>query len=254
MSSLVDTLAARCVMTKEAMSGANLDDPKLREMRLNFDQSVARETNLRNHAKRLRELAKSESASEPSGIVPTVVESTGRLLPVPRSISETLIRAPIIGAGALAGRHLFRSQTDSRLKAMARSLTSGKVPSFKQLSRPELNKDNYSLGMRGVVGGLAGAAAGSVISGIPYAISHAVKKVMGGESSFDSSGHANKAEQQAQREFALRNKILGSLPSTKIEKLPASEVAHDRGLTETELKAASVAGLVYSKIQEQADA
>lgn len=260
MGNLVDELALRCVLTKEAMSAdGSIDDVKVRRMREEFDRSMARETALRHHVHRLQRLAKSESANEPTGIGATLGESASRLLPIPRSMLE-MWRLPVIGATALAGRHLFRSHTDPELWSMAKSPIQSMKDYQSHWSKPELPSQTipmkpargnrpeipevkgYSLGMRGLVGGLAGAAVGSAITGIPHAIAHLIKKRSGGEAAWDTSSHIANAESEAAREAMKREKILANMPVKKIEKTPASDRVDELK------KAAQVVSLIRHKV------
>jgi hypothetical protein len=208
MNDLADTLAARCVLTKEAMTDADVgQDPEMRRLRNLFDQSVSREQTLRRHAARMHSMAQSASQREPNEPGDIIGESAARLLPIPRSLGEAAIRAPIVGASALIGRQLMRSHS----KADLGRLFSGRG-SFRW-DRPDLPARKHNLPIRGLVGGLAGAAVGSVATGIPMAIMHAIKKLHGGESAWESRGVAENAQQQAEAEQAKREELLNQIKS-----------------------------------------
>jgi len=216
MNDLVDTLAARCILTKEAMADTDVgQDPEMRRLRNLFDQSVAREQVLRRHAQRLHGMAESASQNEPNDAGDVIGESASRLLPFPRSIPEAAVRLPIVGATALAGRQLMRSNTGDELKRMF----SGKGKF--RWDRPDLSGKKFNLPIRGLVGGLAGAAVGSVASGIPMAIMHAIKKMQGGETAWNTRGTATDTQQQAEAEQAKREELLTQIKA-RIPK-PAAE-------------------------------
>jgi hypothetical protein len=206
MNDLVDTLAVRCVLTKEAMTGVGVDqDPETRRLRNLFDQSVAREQALRRHAQRMHDMAQSASQSEPNEVGDIIGESAARLLPIPRSLGEAAIRTPIVGASALAGKQLMQTHTNSDLKR----LFSGRG-SFKW-DRPNLSGKKTNLPIRGLVGGLAGAAIGSVATGIPMAIMHAIKKMQGGETAYDAREVAEEVQGRAEAEQAKREELLNQI-------------------------------------------
>jgi hypothetical protein len=209
MNDLVDTLAARCVLTKEAMTDASVDhDPETRRLRNLFDQSVAREQMLRRHATRMHGMAESASQSEPNAPGDIAGESLSRLLPIPRSLSEAAIRTPIVGATALIGRHLMRTSTGDQIKDLLKGKTKLTGTDRFRWDRPDMSAKKTNLPIRGLVGGLAGAAVGSIATGIPLAIMHAIKKMRGGETAWEARGAGGDAQRQAEAEQAKREKLL----------------------------------------------
>jgi hypothetical protein len=212
MNDLADTLAARCILTKEAMTDADVgQDPEMRRLRNLFDQSVSREQVLRRHAQRMHGMAESAGQSEPNEPGDIAGESLSRLLPIPRSLPEAAIRMPIVGATALAGRQLMRTNTDEQVKKLFQGKTKLTGKGGFRWDRPDMPAKKHNLPIRGLVGGLAGAAVGSIATGIPMAIMHAIKKLRGGESAWEARGGAEDAQRQAEAEQAKREELLAQI-------------------------------------------
>jgi hypothetical protein len=98
---LITKLATTCVTAMQK----NAEAPTPSDIREKFESSKSREGILRRHANRLLDLSKSRAEEEdtsPAGYVDTF---GSRLLPVPQTGAEAVIRLPLIGAGGVAGYH-----------------------------------------------------------------------------------------------------------------------------------------------------
>jgi hypothetical protein len=93
---LATELATICVLAKEAA-----DDPLA--VREQFEGAARKEQLLRTHAERLRALAKRRAAREDESAGGYVQTGLERMLPIPYTSTEALLRAPAVGLGALLG-------------------------------------------------------------------------------------------------------------------------------------------------------
>lgn len=175
---------------------------ELPEMRDQFERLSNEEHAARGYADRLKSLADSRASREdmtPGGYVATGVN---RLLPVPHTGTEALVRLPVIGAagfaGSIAGRHAqdgrFASSVGKMLKA-----TPGELQTL----------------FRGG-GALGGLAAGSVLTGLPLAIRALAQKRHGGEAAVRARNRMTDVLGEADAKAQAREDILQQIEQPKI--------------------------------------
>lgn len=101
---LAGELARTCVMNSSEKRADFASD------REDFEASTTKEQVLRRHAARLGELVKSRSAEEDKSLGGYASTGLSRaLVPIPQTPLEALVRAPIMGAGGVAGYQLGKS-------------------------------------------------------------------------------------------------------------------------------------------------
>lgn len=116
MEDVAYKLASLCVMSKAAAPA----DP--RKTRDDFESSAEKEKVLRRHAGRLGDLAKrraDEEDTSPAGYAGTTV---GRMMPIPHTGAEALVR----GAGGLAGYHVGKQFETPNQDAIKRVFSGGR--------------------------------------------------------------------------------------------------------------------------------
>jgi hypothetical protein len=93
---LATELATTCVLAKEAA-----DDPLA--IREQFEGASSKEQLLRAHAERLRALAKRRAAREDESVGGYAQTGLERMLPIPYTGTEAMMRLPAVGLGGLLG-------------------------------------------------------------------------------------------------------------------------------------------------------
>lgn len=130
MVQVAEKLAAICIAAKLEKRAEN---PTLPETRGQFEGLVGQERVLRQHADRLRELARSRAQEEDTsagGYLNTLLE---RLAPVPHTFGEAAVRVPGMIAGGVvghqAGKELFEPiSPDDIHRALLPAERKGRLP------------------------------------------------------------------------------------------------------------------------------
>ena len=111
---------------KRAAAGVELSPERLRDLRSEFEESMEKEKLLRRHGKWWEDLARSRSVAEdtsPGGYAGSALE---RLLPIPQTGTEAMIRTPLVGLGAYGGYHFGKDIEPTPSEELVRVLRPAK--------------------------------------------------------------------------------------------------------------------------------
>lgn len=194
---------------------------ELPEMRDQFERLSNEEHAARGYADRLKSLADSRAAREdmsPGGYASTAVN---RLLPVPHTGTEALIRLPMIGAAGVAGSILGRHAHMPIAAGAGRNVPTGRfVDSVGKVLKATPGELQTIFRGGGALGGLA---AGSLLTGLPLAIRALAQKRHGGEAAVRARNRMNGVLNTADAKSQAREDILQQIENPKMASIDWGE-------------------------------
>lgn len=175
---------------------------ELPEMRDQFERLSNEEHAARGYADRLKSLADSRAGREDMSAGGYVSTGVNRLLPVPHTGTEALIRLPAIGAAGIAGSIAGRHAQNGRFATSVGNVLKATPAELQTLFRGG--------------GGLAGLAAGSVLTGVPLAIRALAQKRHGGEAAVRARNRMTDVLGEADAKAQAREDILQQIEQPKM--------------------------------------